>query len=150
MGTGSDSTRGVAFTLPSPPPSMNSMYNVLFGMRMVELKPEVRLYKTQMKVYVPGLRVEEKDRVGIELLVEQDWYCKNGAMKKQDVQNMAKVLIDLIAEKQGWDDSHVWEMTLRKVQSKERSQVIGKVWVLNEGTNYCGSVGVAGPQDVGV
>ena len=113
----------LTFKLPAPPPSMNSIYNVMFGLKRIELKPEVRLYKNNMKMYVPGWSVAEKDMVSIELEVVQNWFFKNGAFKKADVQNVGKVLIDLISEKQGWDDSQVWEFRALKKHSESESCV---------------------------
>lgn len=108
----------LTFRLPSPPPSMNSIYNVMFAMRRIELKPEVRLYKNNMKMYVPSWNVEPMDKVMVELEVVEQWFFKNGKFRKADVQNVGKVLIDLISEKQGWDDSQVWGFLAKKVQSE--------------------------------
>lgn len=120
----------VEFRLPAPPPSMNSIYNILYFKRRVEMKPEVRAYKNQAKMYVPMFSTEKSDKVGISMSVAQDWFFKNGAIKKQDVQNMAKVLVDVVAEKMGFDDSQVWTFTLEKVQDTASSGVAVKVWKL--------------------
>ena len=118
------------FRLPSPPPSMNAIYQIIYGQKRVELKPEVRAYKSTAKMYVPPFDVTVTDKVGIKMDVSQDWFFKNGNMKKQDVQNMAKVLIDVIAEKMGFDDSQVWDFSLTKVQNTEKTGVQVKVWKL--------------------
>lgn len=125
----------VNFLLPSPPPSMNSIYNVLFGLKRVELKPQVRAYKTTMKMYVPSWNVDAMDKVGVRLEVAQNWFFKNGKYKKQDVQNMAKVLVDLIAEKMGFDDSQVWRMELDKHHSEFDNKVRVKLWKIKETPN---------------
>lgn len=121
----------ISFRLPTPPPSMNSAYNVLFAKRRIEMKPEVRSYKTCMKMYVPKFEVGELDKVSITMTVSQDWFYKNEGMKKQDIQNMVKVLIDLIAEKQGWDDKHVWEFTVKKFQDVIHNGVYVEERILN-------------------
>lgn len=120
----------VEFRLPAPPPSMNAIYNILYFKRRVEMKPEVRAYKNQAKMYVPPFDTLKEDKVGISMAVAQDWFFKNGAMKKQDVQNMAKVLVDVVSEKMGFDDSQVWTFTLEKVQDTASSGVAVKVWKL--------------------
>jgi len=43
---------------------------------------------------------------------------------KQDVHNMAKVLVDLIADKQGWDDRHVWKIEMNKFQDTQNTGVL--------------------------
>lgn len=120
--------RAVDFRLPSPPPSMNALYQILYHKRTVEMKPEVRAYKTSAKMYVPRFETGKEDKIGISMSVAQDWFFKNGAMKKQDVQNMAKVLIDIVAEKMGFDDSQVWTFSLDKVQETVSTGVAVKVW----------------------
>ena len=97
---------------------MNSIYNVMFGLRRIELKPEVRLYKNNMKVYVPAWELSHDEMVAVELEVVENWFFKNGNFKKADVQNVGKVLIDLISEKQGWDDSQVWSFGATKKHSE--------------------------------
>lgn len=131
MSAGLVEGKAVDFRLPSPPPSMNVLYQIIYGQRRVELKPEVRAYKSTAKLYIPRFQTDKTDKLGISMEVSQDWYFKNGLMKKQDVQNMAKVLVDIVAEKMGFDDSQVWEFSLEKVQETVKTGVQVKVWKLN-------------------
>lgn len=102
------------FAIPFLPPSMNSMYNVLFGLRRVELKPEVRLWKTKAKEYIPQL-VPHKDSYlfKLDVVFYYNLFFKNGKLKKVDTQNLMKVLIDAVAEKNGIGDEYIkfgsWE-----------------------------------------
>lgn len=116
-------SKSVSFRLPSPPPSMNSIYNVLYHQRTVAMKPEVRAYKTQMKFFVPKMTVGTDAKVSMSFEVVQDWFFKNGKLKKQDVHNMSKVLVDLVAEKMGFDDSQVWDFDMHKTDSKKEAFV---------------------------
>lgn len=129
-----DSVAGdfVSFRLPAPPISMNAMYQIHYGKRQVYMKPEVRTYKTTMKMYVPRFDVPEDGRVGIRFSVHDDWYFKNGKMRKKDVHNLCKVLTDLVTEKMGFDDSLVWEFQAVKVQDKKDRHVDVRVWRLVE------------------
>lgn len=108
----------LTFRLPSPPPSMNAIYGIHYGKRQVFLKPEVRAYKTTMKMYVPKWEVKEDEKVELTLTVTENWHFKNGKFKKADVQNTVKVLIDLISERQGWNDCNVWKFTVHKAHSE--------------------------------
>lgn len=107
----------LTFRLPSPPPSMNSLYSIHYGKRQIFMKPEVRMYKTTMKLYVPGWDVAVTDKVEAEFEVVDNWMYKNGNFRKLDVQNLVKVLVDLVAEKQGWCDSQIWKFSASKRQS---------------------------------
>lgn len=122
----------IEFRLPVVPPSMNSLYNVVFALKRVELKSDVRRYKSDMKVYVPPFEVGKNQPVAMDIYVVQDWFFKNGNMKKQDIQNMVKVIVDLIAEKQGWDDSQVTSITAHKLQSDKRQYVLVKEILLTK------------------
>lgn len=94
--------------------------------------PEARAYKTQMKVFVPVFKVSEKDFIRLDFTVAQDWFYKNGKVKRQDAQNMGKVLVDLIAEKQGWQDERVWEFSIKKVQDTSNSYVSVNEYTITE------------------
>jgi len=63
-----------------------------------------------------GLRVEVK--------VHEDWLCKNGSIKKKDIMNREKFLIDSVFEGLGIDDKYIFEHTMKKVQSKEEKVII--------------------------
>lgn len=104
------------FLLPKWPPSVNSLYNVIFSQRRVELKPEVRLWKTQAKELIPLWKdlKDTKSLLSVELDFYGAWWHANGNLKKTDVQNMVKVTLDALAEKNGFDDSRVFECVERK------------------------------------
>lgn len=114
----------LTFRLPSPPPSMNALYGIHYGKRQVFMKPEVRAYKTTMKLYVPKWDVAESDKVELEIEVVDDWFFKNGKFKRADVQNTVKVLIDLISERQGWNDCNVWSMKVTKTHNDKQRFVM--------------------------
>ena len=112
------------FMIPSLPPSVNSLYDVLFNLRRVELKPEVRLWKTRAKEFIPPFKVEKGQRVATSYRFYGRWRTKEGALRKVDVRNMVKAVEDSVCSKQGWDDSQVWEGCVEKVEcDQEKVQV---------------------------
>lgn len=113
----------LTFRLPSPPPSMNSLYSINYRRREVFMKPEVRSYKTSMKFCTPTWDVKPDDMIDATFELIGAWMCKNGNIKKADVQNTVKVLIDLISEKQGWNDCQVWKFSAVKRHSESESCV---------------------------
>ena len=95
------------FVIPFLPPSMNSMYNVIFHQRRVELKPEVRLWKTQAKEYIPLFTPKEDSYLfKLDAVFHYNFLFKNQKMRKVDSQNLMKVLIDAVAEKNGIGDEY--------------------------------------------
>jgi|SRR3990167_6748104 len=103
-----------SFMIPFLPPSMNSMYNILFALRRVELKPEVRLFKTKAKEYIPLLAPKEDSYLfKLDAVFYYNFFYLNKKLKKVDSQNLMKVLIDAVAEKNGIGDEYMkfgsWE-----------------------------------------
>ena len=102
------------FRIPSLPPSCNAIYNVIFSQRRVEMKPEVRLWKTQAKECIPKISPLNGSYL-FELKVEfyYNFFYKNGKLRKFDSQNLLKILCDAVAEKCGFNDSLIkfgaWE-----------------------------------------
>jgi Holliday junction resolvase RusA-like endonuclease len=112
---------GIAFKLPEPPPSVNSLYNVIFSLKKVELKNEVKLWKSKMKLYVPVWRpkvVPDSPWMYFRMDVHMDLFHKNGKVAKFDVMNMEKACIDMVCEKIGIDDKFISECHTRKIQSE--------------------------------
>lgn len=94
----------VHFTLPSLPVSVNSLYNVIFSQRRVELKNECRVWKSESKRYIPRFQVGEGCSVEIHTVFHFPFHCRNGKPRVFDVANLLKLTIDTIAEKCGFND----------------------------------------------
>ena len=114
-------TDSIKFTIPLMPPSMNSLYNVIFSMKRIELKPEIRLWKSQAKQYVPVWKQSDEPNSGwlyFKADVYTNIYFKNGKVRKLDLQNLEKCLIDTICEKIGIGDEYIREKSARKIDSE--------------------------------
>lgn len=102
-----DHTNRVKFVLPGLPMSVNSLYQVIWSQRRVELKPACRDYKTKVKVYIPRFQVSESSLINIDTIFSFPFHHKNGKLRKFDTSNMLKLLLDVISEKIGVDDSRI-------------------------------------------
>lgn len=109
----------LSFTIPTLPPSSNSLYNVLFNQRRVELKPEARAWRSVAKEFIPPFKVKEAEWVDVCILLTGDWLTKEGKIRKTDVTNREKLILDAICSKQGWDDSQVRCRQICKKAGKE-------------------------------
>lgn len=87
------------------------------------MRPEVREFKDKAKLFMPPVKLSPELPASITMTVQTDWYYKNGKMRKLDVQNLAKVVVDFVCEKAGVDDNLIWEFTARKKQAPEREGV---------------------------
>ena len=87
------------------------------------MRPEVRRFKDQSKLFMPCLRLAPDLPLWVSLAVYDNWYYKNGKMRRLDVQNLVKVTVDAICEKAGIDDCVIWEITAKKKQELKRTGI---------------------------
>ena len=93
------------FLIPNLPPSVNSIYQILFHLKRVEMKPDVRVWKNQAKMYIPSLKALDDSFVfRLDAVFTYNWFYKNTKIRKFDSQNLLKVLCDAVAEKCGFRD----------------------------------------------
>ena len=93
----------------------------------MELKEEVKRWKSDMKSYIPMWKPEGIGVLFIHINYHADFFFKNGKIRKIDLSNLEKVAIDTIAEKYGFDDCTIWEKTTNKTQEdsgKEYMEVV--------------------------
>lgn len=108
----------IRFSLPISPVSCNSLYNVMFNLKRVELKPEIRLWKSQVKQFVPAWKTEKKGYLYFNADIYTETLFKNGKVRKLDLQNLEKALIDAICEKIGLSDEFIFKKHTRKIQAE--------------------------------
>ena len=85
-----------------------------------ELREEIKKIVTSLPFVCPNLNN------GLKVVVEihENWFCKNGSVKRVDVSNREKFLIDSVFNALGIDDKFIFEHTMKKVQSKKEKSVI--------------------------
>lgn len=96
--------REVRFTIPSLPPSVNALYQIIYSQRRVELKPEARRWKSSSKEHVPRFAPRSGELVAVDATFYYRFYYANGNPRVFDAANLLKILIDCIAEKCGFND----------------------------------------------
>lgn len=93
------------FTIPVLPPSVNSLHNIIYSRRRVELKPEVLKWKNDAAVFVPRIILQsELTLIRIDTMFYYRFYYANGKLREFDTHNTVKPLLDLIAAKAGFND----------------------------------------------
>ena len=113
------------FEMEGIPPSYNRSVSINHNMKQVYLSDEARNYKKIVKLLCPHMDIPEGSKLSLSILVHSNkWFYKNGKVRKIDLQNMDKLLIDAVCEKLGVDDSHIWEFRSKKVISNENKTVV--------------------------
>lgn len=122
----------ITFTLPCLPPSINSLYQIIWSQRRIELKPECRLWKSDAKQDMPRWELSSASSlICIDVAFHHAFHHANARLKTKDVSNLLKLLIDAVAEKYGFDDARVKQGSWDSVDSK-RDQVIVTVTEVSE------------------
>lgn len=120
------------FTIPMLPTSMNQIYVVIpyWSQKRIEmrLRDDVLLWKNSAKDYIPpwdeDVPEEGNGTVWMSFSIYNQWLTKEGKFRKLDLQNLLKVMIDVIADKLGFNDSMVYELrSVKKVQSETEKRV---------------------------
>ena len=100
--------------------------------------PEAKKIKKEIEEIVkPILNLSGKEnflqKLKVRVAIHENWYCKNGSVKRKDVANREKFLIDSVFEALDIDDKMIFEHTMSKVQSNEEFALI-KIEVHNDNT----------------
>lgn len=94
----------VRFVLPSLPNSVNSIYQIIYSQRRIELKGECRTWKTKAKQIVPQFTISEGSTVCLDTVFHFPFCYKNGKPRIFDPSNLLKLLQDAVAERCGFND----------------------------------------------
>lgn len=108
------------FTIPDLPTSVNKLYQVNFSHRVVYLSPQGRMYKNKVKLHMPPMTFPDNAFFEVTLRMYGNWFYKNQKVKRIDIQNLIKILLDGIFERLGVDDSRIFALAAFKEQSEER------------------------------
>lgn len=104
----------LTFSLPSFPPSINRLYVIDHNRRRVFLSDEALLWRTHMAPNIKPCKLDFKEYKLTLLYQSPRWLIANGGLRKADVCNLDKLVIDTLCAKWGWDDSRLTEVVRRK------------------------------------
>ena len=126
------------FEFPFIPPSTNHIYMIvpkrmILNKQAKQVKQDInKIVQTQIdldRIDLNSLMVEgRKFKVDIEFYTK--WYNKNGTIKKRDVANREKLLIDSIFETLGIDDKSIWDINLKKIHDETDKTIVNITPVL--------------------
>lgn len=108
----------IKFTIPVIPPSYNQHYKINYNLRQIYLDKIAHDFKKLVFLHTPPMEYGDNDVFYLKVEIHYDWFYKNGKVRKLDIQNMDKLLIDSISERLGFDDCRIWDSHFLKVQSK--------------------------------
>jgi Holliday junction resolvase RusA-like endonuclease len=127
------------FSIPQIPPSYTASFKINYGLKQTYLSQEARQFKNKVKIYMPSHKLpdlKETDKLILHTEYHQDWYFMNGKIKKQDVQNLNRLLIDAMFKGLGLDDRNLFCTIDEKVQSQDQEKTVVKLYIANEVKQY--------------
>jgi len=115
----------INIVIPFKTPTINHLYGHR-GFRKY-LKPEAKklreMIEKENKLLVNG--GEFKDAcLKVKVEIHEDWYTKKGTIKRKDISNREKFLIDSVFTSLGLDDKQIFNHTMIKVHDKKEYTVI--------------------------
>jgi len=112
--------------IPFKTPSINHLYYHKGNMKF--LTKEARELRAKIEDVIKGMCIITKfsmeSRLKVTIEIHENWICKNGSVKKVDVANREKFMIDSIFKYLGLDDKFIFEQIMIKVQDTEEFSII--------------------------
>ena len=110
-------------------PSVNHLYghNRLGHFYLKKEGKELREYifnKLKDSISKDKLKDFHDIKLSVAVEIHENWYTKKGAVKKKDVANREKFLIDSVFNALGLDDCFIFEHVMLKVQSEDEKAAI--------------------------
>lgn len=105
-------------------PTINHLYGQRGSMRF--LTKEAKELKEKIKEIVidaSSKDIDGWDKIKAEIplrvhvFIYENWYCKNGSVKRVDIANREKFLIDSVFDALGIDDKFIFSHTMTKLNS---------------------------------
>jgi len=106
----------LSFVLPGGfPPGVNKLYDINHLSRSVRLTDQAALWKTRTIPFVKPCRWPADWLLSLTLTYESNrWLCKNGKLRRIDLDGFLKLTIDTMFSKWGMDDSRLVKITCNK------------------------------------
>ena len=120
--------------LPFKTPTVNHLYFVWRNRKI--LTKEARNLKKEVKEWVLKAHPDKNlkgNKLYVEIEVFENWYTKKNEVKKKDLANREKFIIDAVFDTLEIDDKMVFELVMRKKQLKEgeNEHAIVRILALN-------------------
>ncbi len=100
--------------------SVNMQYYHIKNGKFLTQKARVLRAKIMNDVKQFKNDLPEDTTLHVGIWIEENWLCKNGEIRKADLDNRLKFLIDSVFRGLEMDDKYVFEIYAKKVQSEDK------------------------------
>ena len=117
--------------IPFKTPTINHLYWHKGNMKI--LTKEARDLREEIKDIIQGVIIENDKRVfdiigdkklKVEIEIHENWLTKKGDIKKKDISNREKFLIDSVFKALDIDDKFIFEHIMKKIQDEKEMAII--------------------------
>lgn len=115
--------------IPFKTPTINHLYWHRGNMKIMtteakKLKEKIKeIVLKDISLFIPNLNAGLK----VEVEVHENWLTKEGAVKKKDISNREKFLIDSVFDALNIDDKYIFEHSMKKIQDEKEEFAIVKI-----------------------
>jgi len=110
------------FIIPFKTPTINHLYWHRGNMKV--LTKEAKELRVEIDAIVePAPELQDK-KLKVIVYIHEDWYTKKGEVKRKDIANREKFLIDSVFSSMGIDDRFIFEHHIYKIQDNAEFSII--------------------------
>ena len=116
-------------TIPFKTPTINHLYWHRGNVKI--MKTEAKKIREEIKMIVISAMAHDYDlgklrepKLKVNVEIHEDWLTKKGEVKRKDILNREKFLIDSVFNALGIDDKYIFEHTMKKVQDEKEFAII--------------------------
>ena len=126
----------ISFTIPGDFVSVNNTYQTFINKKGQIQRTKTKKatnWKTHVITHTTSYKGILKPSLFYKITLEvyTNWFTKSGSIKKRDVANAEKLITDGVDKGLGLDDSHFFEIVLKKVQTKNEPKIRVTVEVMD-------------------
>jgi len=116
----------IKIIIPFKTPTINHLYWHRGNMKILTTKAREFRKKIEKIINDSSMPLVPKRGVRLKVLVEvhENWLTKVGTIRKKDLMNREKFLIDSVFGALNTDDKFIYELTMKKIQSEKEFTVV--------------------------
>lgn len=117
--------KGMIIEIPFKTPSVNHMYGHTRygGFYLKKEGKDLRQAIIQLCERYDTCELQSC-RLNVTIEIHEDWRFKKGGVRRVDIANREKFIVDSVFEGLGLDDKWIYELTLIKIQSEKEKTII--------------------------
>ena len=118
--------RMIKIIIPFKTPTVNHLYWHKGNMKILTTKAREFRKKIEKIINDSSMHLVPKKDAKLKVLVEvhENWLTKVGTIRKKDLMNREKFLIDSVFGTLNTDDKFIYELTMKKIQSEKEFTVV--------------------------